>query len=175
MFPTFKVPHPYYKNWKIVPKFYLKLTTQRQIWFFIYWWSQFDWLRQHGSTKSEQLYSVAFSLLSIWVHNLSQHHRIIVKKVSGESFLSLLRKRAELFFSKSHHKKVTGNFFLIFLYFLLWTLFWEFYYIIETNYWVNCNFVRRLICNMIWLRISKKQSVFIKQQKNFFFVLKDLF
>ena len=47
---------------------------------------------------------IAFSLLSrnVWVHNLSQHYRIITKRVSNESLLSD-------FFSKIYQIKATNK------------------------------------------------------------------
>ena len=57
------IPHPNYKNLKLILGFHQKLTLRYQILSFIYCSEQIDWLRQPGSTKLKQVFSAAFDII----------------------------------------------------------------------------------------------------------------
>ena len=75
-----------------------KFTTLIQKLKNIHRWENFDRLIKLGSTKSKQLPSVAFSLLSrsIWVHNSNQNYQIIAKRVPND-FISYNLKNIYFF------------------------------------------------------------------------------
>ena len=78
-YPLLKIPHPFFKNdyntW-----IYQKLTIRRRLWRFI----TDDKINKciSGPKNETTVFSCFFFIRSIWVHNSSQHYRIVSKNLN---------------------------------------------------------------------------------------------